>query len=246
MTKERDREAAYLIKDYVDPRDDTVEYDPPTPWSLSRVTHPTTNPHVVVELGAGLGVVGFAIAEGLQKYREHSRRMSPEQGYILSNAMSLPDVVILTDLEDVCDNLLNPNLSHKASFWSTRTNVQTAILPCQWQGGSSPNQYGIVPPDHKRNCGTSIKVAVMPLAWGSMEHTESFIGTLMPYQNTGATFTVICSDLVRTLLINFPGSDKFEGLLSSPSGTTLTHSSSLNVSFAIPVWHVSVVHRNVM
>jgi len=206
----------------------------------------------VVELGAGLGVVGFAIAESLQKYREHSRHTSAEQHSIFSNTLPRPDVVVLTDLEDVCDKLLNPNLSHKASLWSTRTDGQTVILPREWRSGSTPNQCGIVPPANERELATSVQVAIRPLAWGSMQHVESLIGTLMPYQNTNATLTIICSDLVRTFPIAGSRISIFEflsfsGVLPPPPGTALTHSHSPNVSFAILVRHVvSALHHNIV
>jgi hypothetical protein len=146
--------------------------------------------------------VGFAVAESLQKYRESSRHTSCEQQGALLDALLLPDVVVLTDLEDVCDKLLNPNLSHKASLWSTRTNVQTAILPREWRSGSTPSQCEIVPPEREQGRTTGVQVAVRPLAWGSMQHVESLARTLTLYQNANATFTIICSDLVRTYLSN--------------------------------------------
>lgn len=198
MTKNPDREAAYLIKDYIDPCDETVEYDPPIPWCPFSINQPAPGPHVVVELGAGLGAVGFAIAESLQKYRERSRHTSPEQ---LSNAPVFGDIVVLTDLEDVCDKLLNPNLSHKASLWSTRTVVQTAILSHEWRGESAENQCLKLPSGRERERETLVQVAIRPLAWGSAPHVESLMGTLMPYKNTNATFTIICSDLVGTFAI---------------------------------------------
>ena len=200
-----DREAAYLIKDYIDPCDDAVEYDPPIPWCRRGITQPTPDPHVVVELGAGLGAVGFAIAESLQKYRERSRHMQPEQ---LSNTSLLGDVVILTDLEDVCDKLLNPNLSHMASLWSTGTVMvgQTAIQPREWHRESAQNQSPNLPPEHEHEHerATIVQVAIRPLAWGSVPHVESLVGALMPYKNTNATFTIICSDLVRPFPIDGP------------------------------------------
>ena len=196
-----------MIKDYIDPRDDAIEYDPPIPWCRCGITQPTPDPHVVAELGAGLGAVGFAIAESLQKYRERSRHMPPEQ---LSNASLFGDVVILTDLEDVCDKLLNPNLSHKASLWSTRTVTvgQATILPREWHRESAQNQCLKLPPEHEheRERATIVQVAVRPLAWGSVPHVESLVGTLMPYKNTNATFTIICSDLVRPFPIGNPAS----------------------------------------
>jgi hypothetical protein len=201
LTRNLDREAAYLIKDYIDPRDDAIEYDPPLPWCLSDITQAAPEPHVVIELGAGLGVVGFAIAESLQKYRERSRHTSSGQ---LSNASLLGDAVVLTDLEDVCDKLLNPNLSHKASLWSARTEVQTAILPREWRGGSAPNQCLNLTSEHGRERATIVQIAVRPLAWGSVPHVESLVGALMPYKNTNATFTIICSDLVFTFPIGKP------------------------------------------
>jgi hypothetical protein len=330
LTKKRraDREAAYLMKDYVDPRDDTVEHDPPPPWrpsSSSRHVQPAASacasgpdPHIVVELGAGLGAVGFAIAENLQKRwgcgASRPRRTSrsrdgdgqepePEpkprpgplegalalEGALLTAPAPLPDVVVLTDLEDVCDKLLNPNLSHKASLWSstrTRTHtgvqmqMQTApIRPREWRGRSTPtNRCGGVPLEyeyeyeyeHQWEGGRAmgVEVAIRPLAWGSVQHVESLAGTLMPYQKTSATFTIICSDLVRTSLVEiFPipiliwGLFFFfffffffftrvvtgcEGVLPAPSGASLTYSHSPNVSFAIPVRPVSVVDRPFM
>ena len=199
--KNLDREAAYLIKDYIDPRDDAVEYDPPIPWCRCGITQPAPDPHVVVELGAGLGAVGFAVAESLQKYRERSPHMAPEH---LSNASLFGDVVVLTDLEDVCDKLLNPNLSHKASLWSTRRVVQTAILPREWHRGSAQNQCLKLPPEHERDLSTVVQVAIRPLAWGSVPDVESLVGTLMQYKNTNATFTIICSDLVHPFPIGNP------------------------------------------
>ena len=158
----------------------------------------------MVELGAGLGAVGFSIAESLQKYRERSRHSSPERS---SNTSSLGDVVVLTDLEDVCEKLLNPNLSHKASLWSTRRDVQTAILPREWRNGPALNQCLNIPPEHEHECAAIVQVAIRPLAWGSAPHVESLVGTLTPYKNTNATLTIICSDLVCTFLIDNPGSE---------------------------------------
>ena len=212
LTRKLDREAAYLIKDYVDPRDDIpVEYDPPPPWCLSGTdTRYAPDPHIVVELGAGLGVVGFAIADSLQTYRERRRlQAGPERDdgrIVLSNALPLlPDVVVLTDLEDVCDKLLDPNLSHKASLWSARTNtnVQTAIFHREWRRGSTPSNCIIVPPanERERATGVQVAVAVRPLPWGSLQYVEALARPLAPYQNTNATFTVVCSDLVRTFPI---------------------------------------------
>ena len=145
--------------------------------------------------------MGFTVAESLQKYRERSPRMSPEQP---SSVSLLGDVVVLTDLEDVCDKLLNPNLSHKASLWATRTVVQTAILPREWHRGSAQNQRLKLPPEHERDLSTMVQVAIRPLAWGSVPHVESLVGALMQYKNTNATFTIICSDLVHPFPIVNP------------------------------------------
>ena len=209
LIRKLDREAAYLIKDYVDPRDRDeiiVEYDPLPPWCLSlsgTPRHAPNLPHVVIDLGAGLGLVGFAIAESLQSYREQCSRLQAQAPEARSGGIS-SDVVVLTDLEDVCDKLLNPNLSHKASLWSTRTNVQTAIFHREWQRGSTPRRNcAILPPANE----PSVQVAVRPLLWGSMQHVEALATSLTPYQNTNAIVTVVCSDLVRTFPIETPGSD---------------------------------------
>ena len=215
-----DREAAYLIKYYVDPRDDDVEYDPPPPWCPSGAVDALAgeNPHVVVELGAGLGVVGLSIAETLQKYRECGGRASPrereqkqeqeqeQEGVQFSKSSPLPDVVVLIDLEDVCDQLLDPQsrACRLRVAGSAHTSVQRAILPCEWQGGSPPSQCGGVSPEHgqERTMSASVQVVVRPLAWGLIHYVESLAGALMPYQTTNATLTIVCSDLVRTYFSN--------------------------------------------
>ena len=210
-----DREAAYLIKDYIDPRDHDeiiVEYDPLPPWCLSGTTrHAADYPHVVLDLGAGLGAVGFAIAESLQSYRERSRPMAPERlpRSGLSNsdkASAHPDVVVLTDLEDVCDTLLNPNLLHMASLWSARTDVQMAISHREWRRGSTPRMHE--PNGYEPATGVpGVQVAVRPLPWGSMQDVVALASSLAPYQNTNTVFTIVCSDLVRTFPLKTPGSD---------------------------------------
>lgn len=212
-----DREAAYLIKDYVDPRDRDeiiVEYDPLPPWCLSGTTRHADYPHVVIDLGAGLGAVGFAIAESLQSYRERSRPTAPERSphsgdISLSNndkALPRPDVVLLTDLEDVCDKLLNPNLLHMASLWSARTDVQTVISHREWRRGSTPRLDE--PNGYEPATGVpgvpGVQVAVRPLLWGSMQDTMALARSLAPYQIPNAVLTIVCSDLVRTSPIRNP------------------------------------------
>ncbi|TFY68396.1 hypothetical protein EVG20_g3580 [Dentipellis fragilis] len=74
-------EAAYAILCYLDPPDPRTEFDPPFAPSRSAPSNTNANkPLTVLELGAGTGIVGFALARRL-----HAR-----------------DMVVVTDLPEVC------------------------------------------------------------------------------------------------------------------------------------------------
>lgn len=116
------REAAYLLLRYVNPRkyggSENTIYEPPSPYNEGSSYQ--DNGMVVIELGSGMGVTGFAVAELLAQR---------------TSSTSSVRKVILTDLPDVCQ-LLEENLSLRIKQWE-KDDIQissstVSVRPLSW------------------------------------------------------------------------------------------------------------------
>ena len=155
------REAAYLLTQYLCQPNTNMEFDPPC--SLFAPIRP---PLCVVELGSGTGFVGINLAKNLFSSESYN---------------ACDDIIILTDLPDVC-SLLSDNISREKqnqSFTSTSSPVKTENL------------------------------IVHPLPWGVRQGTESLAHVLNTRSRVHDRHLhrhithVICSDLVSILSSNF-------------------------------------------
>lgn len=161
------REAAYLFVQYLRPEAKDVEFDPPCPL-FSRQEDP--NGLHILELGSGVGLVGLACAQELRSFQKGKQR-------------ACGDVVVLTDLENVCDLMWR---NAEAAGFSKSAKDQKAL---------SSNDAGV-------------DVLVRPLAWGNSTHATQVTQELAarrqqgldectsPAKPVSSLNYIFCSDLV--------------------------------------------------
>lgn len=145
-----------------------LEFDPPPPFTLAPDPPSTSNlkdSFRIIELGSGTGIVGLKLAEHLARLRAADSQGSTRKG----------DLIILTDLDDVCP-LLEENLYGRRA---------------QIYGGTS----GLSDP-------SDVAVEVRPLAWGNYQHASAIINeirrTYLDMDHSTLPLThIVCSDLVR-------------------------------------------------
>lgn len=169
------REAAYALIFYLE-GSPHLEFDPPSPFTFS-VTRPSTpkpkGPLRIIELGSGTGIVGLKLAEHLVRMRSGT---AINQAAGLRSSPQKRDLIILTDLDDVCP-LLEENLDGRRA---------------QIYGQSADNSGG----------ARDVAVEVRPLAWGNYQHASAIVDEIrrvyLDTDNLSLPLThIVCSDLVR-------------------------------------------------
>lgn len=157
-----------------------LEFDPPSPFTLFPASPSTLNMSQsfrIIELGSGTGIVGLKLAEHLARMRAGS---AIDQAAGLRGCTLSGDLVILTDLDDVCP-LLEENLDGRRLqiYGETRDGLT-----------------------HSQD----VTVEVRPLAWGNYQQASVIIeGIMDKYLKTDHSLMpvthIVCSDLVRSFQI---------------------------------------------
>lgn len=114
------REASYTLACYLQ---DEFEFDPPSPFSKSRRTGPFT----ILELGSGTGVVAANLSAILSS---SETRSNPRQITGLTRMLASSNLIIATDLENVCP-LLQENLVDNAPS-SESASAEVLVRPLAW------------------------------------------------------------------------------------------------------------------
>lgn len=152
-----------------------LEFDPPPPFTLSPDPPSTSNvgeSFRIVELGSGTGIVGLKLAEHLAQMRTGATidQVADSRGSTCKS-----DLILLTDLDDVCP-LLEENLDGR------RAQIYRGV-----RGGLGDAPY--------------VAVEVRPLAWGNYQHASAIIdemrGKYLDMDHSTSPLThIVCSDLV--------------------------------------------------
>jgi hypothetical protein len=164
---------------------------------------------VILELGSGMGVVGFASAASLHRHMRSTDNMTGLGGSssVETNIRSVQ--VILTDLPEVCP-LLQENVALQVDHW--RAAGWDGIL-CESKDGVDQPQYNI--PRLERASGTdahyveqhpTVTLKVRSLPWGNESPIQDLSTELKSYyhletERERVRLTIICSDLVRTICV---------------------------------------------
>jgi len=192
------------------------EYDPP--WlphtndtSAHAVLHHLDRPssEIILELGSGMGVVGFASAASLYRYMRSTGNMIDSGGTsgVETNIRSAQ--VILTDLPEVC-TLLQENVGIQVDQW--RAAGLDGIL-CECRDGVDQPECDILRLERasetdahhvERHSAVTLKVRSLP--WGKDNPAQDLSTELkscyhVETKRKHVRLTIICSDLVRTICI---------------------------------------------
>lgn len=153
---------------------------------------------IIIELGSGMGTVGFAAAEALrrlQEIRSSNRQLVPGIGPdVDAPKKDLPAEkrmrsanVILTDLPDVC-TLLRENVSVQLEEWK--------------RAGLSDGFTAVDCGELRHNEEETVGLCVRKLSWGNQENIENLSMELKAFSQSSEkrdgdnNLIILCSDLV--------------------------------------------------
>lgn len=194
-----------------------VEYDPS--WlprtnstSAHAVLHHLDGPsseEVILELGSGMGVVGFVSAASLHRHMRSSDNITDSGGSssVETNIRSVQ--VILTDLPEVCP-LLQENVAIQVDQW--RVAGRDGIL-CESRDVVNQPRCNIPrlgraseTDAHHVEQHPTVTLKVRSLAWGNENSVQDLSTELKSYYHLETDrervrLTIICSDLVRTICV---------------------------------------------
>lgn len=197
-----------------------VEYDPPwlptkpsesdTCKTARAVLHDLAEPssEIIIELGSGMGVVGFAVAASLHEHMKEKEKNEP--GGTQTENAGIRDVqVVLTDLPEV-HTLLEENVAIQVKEWAATG--KEGILFEQEAVISNLKEPKTPQTDHAQRMvqvqeekSPLVTLKVRDLAWGNENHVQALSSELrntymdVPNRSEHVRLTILCSDLVRTV-----------------------------------------------